>query len=125
MKSGNGQCVVTASWAATSDYLAASVIQTTSATPIGTTTTITSTVPQATHPLKVEVYFGVGNGTSTAVSGTVTITASSGETCSGSVAGGKCLLTFTAAGSKTLTASYAGNTDNAASTSAVYPLNVQ
>jgi hypothetical protein len=125
MKSGTGQCVVTASWAATSDYLAASVIQTTSATPIGTTTTITSTVPQATHPLKVEVYFGVSNGTSTAVSGTVTVTASSGETCSGSVAGGKCLLTFTAAGSKNLTASYAGNTDNAASTSAVYPLNVQ
>jgi hypothetical protein len=125
MKSGTGQCVVSASWAASSNYLDATLTQSTYATLLGTTTTITSTVPQATHPLKVEVYFGVSNGTSTAVSGTVTVTASSGETCSGTVASGKCLLTFTAAGSKNLTASYAGNTDDAGSTSAVYPLTVQ
>ena len=33
------------------------------------------------NPLKVEVYFTVNNGTSTAVKGNVTVTASSGETC--------------------------------------------
>ncbi len=125
MKKGTGTCTVKASWAANSYYLAAIVTQTTTATLLGTTTTITSTVPQ-TNPLKVEVYFTATNGTSTAVTGNVTVTsAPGGETCTGSVTGGKCLLTFTAAGSQTLTAVYAGNTNDAISTSAPYSLTVQ
>ena len=125
MKKGTGTCTVKASWAANSYYLAAIVTQTTTATLLGTTTTITSTVPQ-TNPLKVEVYFTATNGTSTAVTGNVTVTSTpGGETCTGSVTGGKCLLTFTAAGSQTLTAVYAGNTNDAISTSAPYSLTVQ
>ncbi|MGB9235018.1 MAG: Ig-like domain repeat protein, partial [Terriglobales bacterium] len=90
-----------------------------------TTTTITNTIPQATHPLKVEVYFTVTNGMN-AVAGNVTVTASSGEHCTGTVLGGKCLLTFLSAdvGSQTLTATYPGNTNDAASTSSPFPLTV-
>jgi hypothetical protein len=54
----------------------------------------------------------------------VTVTAASGQTCTGTVAGGKCLLTFPSAGSTTLTATYAGNANNSTSTSAGYPLTV-
>jgi hypothetical protein len=124
MKMGTGTCTVKASWATNKFYLAASLEQNTTATQIGTTTTITSTVPE-TNPLKAEVHFTVSNGTSTVVTGSVTVTAApGGETCTGTVTSGKCLLTFTAAGSETLTAVYAGNNDDSTSTSVAYPLTV-
>ncbi len=124
MKSGTGTCTVEASWAANTYYTATSLTQTTTATLLGTSTAITSTATLTPkNPLKVTVYFTVNNGTSTAVKGNVTVTASSGETCMGTVASGKCLLTFAAAdaGPQTLTATYVGNADDSASTSAVYP----
>ncbi len=124
MKKGTGTCTVKASWAANTDYQATSLEQSTSATLLGTTTTITSAVPQATHPLKVEVYFTVANGMN-AVTGDVTVSASTGQTCTGTVTSGKCLLTFTVGGSETLTAVYAGNTNDATSTSAPYMFTVQ
>ena len=123
MKKGTGTCTVKASWATDAYYLAASLTQSTTAALLGTTTTITNTIPQATHPLKVEVYFTVTNGMN-AVAGNVTVTASSGEHCTGTVLGGKCLLTFAVPGSKTLNAVYAGNTDDATSTSVPYALTV-
>jgi hypothetical protein len=125
MKNGTGTCTVEASWATNAYYLAATLEQSTTATTLGTTTTITNTVPE-TNPLKVTVYFAVSNGTSTAVVGDVTVTAApGGQSCTGTAASGKCILTFTAAGSQTLTAVYAGNSNNATSTSAGYPLMVQ
>jgi hypothetical protein len=125
MKKGTGTCTVKAMWAANDYYLVKSLTQSTTATLLGTTTTITSTAPEATHPLKVEVYFIVTNGTSTAVTGNVTVTAApGGESCTGTVTTGKCLLTFTAAGSETLTAVYAGNTDDSTSTSVGYSVTV-
>jgi hypothetical protein len=125
MKNGTGTCTVKASWATNDYYLAASLTQSTSAELLGTTTTINKTVAE-TNPLKVEVYFTVANGTSTAVAGNVTVSAEpGGKACTGTVASGKCLLMFTAAGSETLTAIYAGNTDNSTSTSAAYPLTVE
>jgi FG-GAP-like repeat len=124
MKMGTGTCTVKASWATNKFYLTASLEQNTTGTQIGTTTTITSTVPQ-TNPLKVEVHFTVSNGTSTVVTGSVTVTAApGGETCTGTVTSGKCLLTFTAAGSEALTAVYAGNNDDSTSTSVAYPMTV-
>jgi Bacterial Ig-like domain (group 3)/NHL repeat len=124
MKSGTGTCTVEASWAANTYYTATSLTQTTTATLLGTTTAITKTATLTPkNPLKVTVYFTVSNGTSTAVTGDVTVTASSGETCSGTVTSGKCLLTFKAtdAGPLRLTAEYLGNDDDSASTSASYP----
>jgi hypothetical protein len=124
MKSGTGSCTVKAAWAANDYYSATSLEQSTGATMLSTTTTITSTVPESTNALKVEVYFTVSNGTSTAVVGDVTVTAATGQTCTGSATTGKCLLTFTGADSTTLTATYAGNANNTTSTSAAYPLTV-
>ena len=126
MKAGTGTCTVKAAWAANADYAAASLTQSTTAGLIGTTTTITGTVPE-TNPLKVTVSFTVSNGTATNPVGSVTVTASSGETCTGTVAAGKCVVTFVSAdaGSQTLTAVYAGNNNNATSTSAPFGLTVQ
>ena len=58
-----------------------------------------------------------GAGTPT---GNVTVSAGS-DSCTGTVAGGTCTITFTSAGAKSLTASYAGNTDFNGSTSAAAP----
>ncbi|MGA9529700.1 MAG: Ig-like domain-containing protein, partial [Terriglobales bacterium] len=125
MKAGTGTCTVKAAWAANDYYLAATAEQSTTAELIGTTTTITNTVPES-NPLKVTVYFTVSNGTSTNAVGNVTVTASSGETCTGMITAGKCVVTFVSAdaGSQTLTAVYAGNSNNATSTSAPYGVTV-
>jgi hypothetical protein len=122
MKKGTGTCTVKASWATNDYYLATSLEQSTTATLLGTTTTITSTVPE-TNPLKVTVYFTVTNGMN-AVMGNVTVTAGTGQTCTGTVTGGKCVLTFTTAESTILTATYEGNTDDSTSASASYSLTV-
>jgi hypothetical protein len=127
MTSGTGTCTIKAAWVENDYYLPTSLTQSTSATLLGTSTAITSTANLTPRNLlKVTVYFTVGNGTSTAVKGNVTVTASSGETCTGSVTAGKCLLTFAAtdAGPQTLTAVYVGSNDNSTSTSASYALTV-
>jgi hypothetical protein len=124
MANGTGTCIVKASWATNDYYTATSLTQSVSATKLATTSTITSTVPQATHPLRVEVYFTVSNGAN-AVAGPVVVTASpGGESCTEYVTVGKCLLVFTAAGPQNLTAAYAGNNDNSASTSSPYGITV-
>jgi hypothetical protein len=123
MKNGTGTCTVRALWAANSDYLAATLEQSTTATMLNTTTTITNTVA-GTNPLRVTVSFTVSNGTATAVAGNVTVNAASGQSCTGTVASGKCVLTFTVAETTTLTAGYAGNSDNNPSSSASFPLTV-
>ncbi len=122
MKKGTGTCTVKATWTADTYYLAASRTQSTTATLLGTTTTITSTATlMPANPKKVTVYFTVTNGQN-AVTGSVTVTASTGEHCTGTVTGGKCLVTFAATGPNSLTAVYAGNSNDATSTSAAYPL---
>jgi len=119
---GTGTCTVKATWATNDYYLGTSLTQSTTATKLNTNTTITgtATLTPSNHE-KVTVYFGVTNGVN-AVGGNVTVTASSGETCTGTVLAGKCAVTFAAAGSKTLTATYTGNPNNNASTSASFPL---
>jgi len=127
MVSGTGTCTLRAAWTGDDYYLPTSLTQSTSATLLGTSTAITSTATLTPkNPLKVTVYFTVSNGTSTAVKGNVTVTASSGETCMGTVASGKCLLTFAAAdaGPQTLTATYVGNADDSTSTSVSFALTV-
>jgi hypothetical protein len=86
-----------------------------------TATAITSTSPNpSVLGQSVIVKFAVtavtpGAGTPT---GTATLTASTGESCSNSVAVGSCSLTFTMSGSRMLTAAYGGSSNFAASTSA-------
>ena len=123
MTSGTGTCTIKAAWVENDYYLPTSLTQSTNATLLGTSTAITSTATLTPRNLlKVTVYFTVSNGTSTAVKGNVTVTATSGETCTGTVTAGKCLLTFGAAGSKILTATYKGNNDDSTSTSVSYSL---
>ena len=124
MKKGAGTCTVKASWATDTYYLAASLTQSTTATLLGTTTSITNSATLTpTNLKKVTVYFAVSNGQN-AVTGNVTVTASTGEHCTGTVTVGKCLLTLAATGPNSVTAVYAGNTNDATSTSAAYPLNL-
>lgn len=87
----------------------------------GTTTTITSHLPDPSYVgQSVTVAFTVtanppAGGTPT---GTVTVSAGT-DSCSGDVATGSCTITFTSNGTKSLTASYGGDSDFDTSTSAV------
>ncbi|MBA3318535.1 MAG: Ig-like domain repeat protein, partial [Gemmatimonadales bacterium] len=78
--------------------------------PIGTTTQITSDAPDPSAPGEnVEVVFQVTS-SSGPPPGTVVVTASGGsESCSASVATGRCTLALTVEGARTLTASYQGS----------------
>ncbi len=93
---------------------------------IGTTSKITSTAPAApTVGAAVTVHFSVTAGYGKPTQ-TVTVTSSTGETCSGSLAGGigTCALTFATSGTRTLTAAYGGDANDLASTSAGFSLTV-
>jgi hypothetical protein len=92
--------------------------------PVGATTTITKTSATKVKPLVVMVDVANGLTTTHEATGRVTATASSGETCTGTLAAGKgsCVLTFGTAESETLTASYAGDSNNNASSSAPFSL---
>ncbi|HEY4843758.1 MAG TPA: hypothetical protein VIH78_17440 [Terriglobales bacterium] len=60
-----------------------------------------------------------------AVTGDVTVTAApGGQTCTGTVTDGKCVLAFTTTESTILAATYEGNTDDSTTTSASYTLTV-
>jgi hypothetical protein len=93
-----------------SDYTVATASVTVTVNKAGTTTAITSQAPSPSRVGQaVTVNVSVtGTGTPT---GTVTVKASTGETCSGSLSAGTggCSMTFTKAGSRALTASYAGD----------------
>jgi hypothetical protein len=110
MTSGTGTCSLSASWAADNNYNAATAGQSTAAAKAGSATTITANAPNpSTVGQAVAVSFKVaGNGSPT---GNVSVTASTGESCSGAltVGAGSCLLTFNSAGSRALTAAYAGD----------------
>jgi hypothetical protein len=113
MTSGTGTCNLVASWAADSNYLAATLTQTTAAVGVSSTTAITSHLPfSSVTGQGVVVSFTVSpvapaTGTPT---GLVTVSDGTGDTCTGAVTGtGQCTLIITTAGSKTLTATYGGN----------------
>jgi hypothetical protein len=59
-----------------------------------------------------------------ALAGNVTVTASTGESCMGTVAAGSCTITFATGGARTLTAAYAGDANFNGSTSAPESHNV-
>ena len=96
--------------------------------PIDSAAAITATVPAApVHGKATTIDFAL-----TAAylhpSGSVTVTASTGETCTGTaLANGKgtCKITFATAGARTLTAAYAGNGNYNPSTSAPFSVTVK
>lgn len=101
-------------YATVSDSVAITVKPATSTTAMGSTSPNPSS---ANEPVTVNYAVSGSGGIPT---GTVTVTASTGETCSGTLVNGSgsCSLTFTAAGSPKLTASYSGDSNFKASTSA-------
>ncbi len=114
--------VFRAEYAQTTNYLQSFENRNYAVTAKATTTTITgaSANPSA---LSAEVLFSytvVANVAGTTPTGNVTLTASTGETCTATVAAGQCGLTFNTAGARTVTAAYAGDSQHAASTSAAF-----
>jgi uncharacterized repeat protein (TIGR01451 family) len=86
---------------------------------VGSTTTITSNTPNpSTTSLPVTIAFSV-TGSGGSPTGSVTVNASTGESCSGmlSAGAGTCSITFTTMGTRTLTATYAGDGNFVGSTS--------
>ncbi len=98
--------------------------------PVGTKTAISTVTVSTTNPLEVTVAFTVTQTIAnvTKATGNVTVTAGTGETCTGTLAStgkGSCALTFAGAGAKTLTAVYAGDSNNLTSTSPVKSVTVK
>lgn len=84
-----------------------------------TTTTLTSSSNPALVGQSVTFSYSVlpPSGDTLTPSGTVTVNASSGESCVGTAPSGSCALTLTTAGTRTITASYNGDSNFTASTS--------
>jgi hypothetical protein len=103
------------------DYSSATDSVTLEVDKVNTSTTITSNVPNpSTHGKPVLVHFTVTAATNyKAPTGKVTVNASTGESCTGTVVGGSgsCSVTFSAAGPSTLAATYAGDSNNNSSVS--------
>ena len=122
MTRGTGTCTLTAKWAANYIYAAATLKQATTNELGASVTTITSNTPNpSTVRKKVTIDYTVAqaNGNPTHPTGTVTVNASTGESCHAglSAGSGHCSITFTTSGARTLTATYAGNTNNSTSAS--------
>ncbi|HEV2424235.1 MAG TPA: MBG domain-containing protein [Terriglobia bacterium] len=119
MTSGTGTCSLAANWAADNNFNAATASQTTAALQATSTSSITSNVPNPSNiGQAVTISFQVtGNGSPT---GSVTVSATTGESCAATLAAGagSCTITFNTSGTRTLTAGYAGDSNFAASTSA-------
>ena len=110
---------------ASGDYTTATDSVTITVNPVDTTASITSSNPNpSTAGRIVIIYFSVAQAIAnpTKPSGSVTVNASTGESCSGKLAAGKgnCKITFTTSGSRTLTASYPGDGNNNGSTSDMF-----
>jgi hypothetical protein len=109
----------------TTDYTTATQTVTLVVERASSTTTITANAPNpSTVNQKVKVSFTVA-GDGVLPGGRVTLTASTGETCTAVISTGSCSLTFTTEGSRTLTASYPGNANSKNSVSAEVTQTVQ
>jgi hypothetical protein len=104
------------------DYTKGSAAVTLLVTKVDTSTTITSNLPNPSATGKaVSVHFTVTPATAyTPPTGTVTVNAATGESCTGNLSGGSgfCSVVFNASGVRNLTATYAGDSNNNGSVSA-------
>ena len=102
------------------DYARATDTVTITVNQASSTTTITSNIPNPATVGQVVTMGFLVKVTFREPTGSVTVTASTGESCSGplSAGAGSCTLTFTASGSPKLTASYGGDSNFKSSSSA-------
>jgi FtsP/CotA-like multicopper oxidase with cupredoxin domain len=127
MTSGTGACGLTASWPATTNYAAATRTQSTAATKIASAIAISSHIPNPSLlGQTVSISFSATGTGLARPSGNATVTASTGESCTGALTNGvgSCTITFASYGSRTLTAAYAGDQNYNPSTSASLNHNV-
>jgi len=104
--------------AAAANYAISYVNGTVTVSKATTATTITLNTPNpSTLKQAVTMSFTVAPQFSGTPTGNVTVTASTSETCTGTVAAGTCSITFLTAGTRTLTATYAGDGNFLGSTS--------
>jgi hypothetical protein len=126
LDAGSQTLAVTFTPTADADYTTASGTVTLVVNKISTTTTITHIAPASpTAGELVTVAFTV-SASYGKPTGTVTVTSNGGQTCSGTLSSGvgSCAMTFSAAGSYTLTASYSGDSNNQPSTSSGFPVTI-
>ena len=86
----------------------------------GTTTTITSVSPNPAlvdQAVTVSFFVAPPTGDTLTPSGTVTVKASTGESCTGAAPSGSCPLMFSTAATRTIAASYGGDSNFTSSTS--------
>jgi YVTN family beta-propeller protein len=111
MTSGTGTCTLTATQAGNGNYSAApQIVRTVAAQKAASAASITANSPNpSTTGQAVSISFKV-TGTTTPT-GSVSVAASTGETCSGalSAGAGSCSITFATAGPRTLVATYGGD----------------
>jgi hypothetical protein len=115
-----GARTLRATYAGNNDFRGSSDSEPHTVNKANTTTTITGDSPDASVVGQaVTVNFAVSSSAGGTPSGNVTVSDSaSSATCTGTVAAGGCSITLSAAGSRTLTARYAGDTNFNSSTSA-------
>ena len=119
MTSGTGTCTLAASQLGNGSYAPAQATRTVAAQKAPSATTITTAAPNPSNAAQVvTISFSVTGVTSP--TGTVSVTASTGESCSGSLTSGagSCSITFATPGTRTLVASYNGDTNFNTSSSA-------
>jgi hypothetical protein len=126
LDAGSQTLAVTFTPTASTDYTTVSDTVTLEVNQISTTTTITRIAPASpTAGALVTVSFTVSAAYGKPT-GTVTVSSSGGQSCSGTLSDGEgsCAMTFSTAGSYTLTASYSGDSNNLSSTSSAFPVTI-
>ena len=120
MSSATGTCTLTASWNADANYSSPSPLtQSTTATKATSTTAIVSNTPNPSTLNQAVVISFLVAGVGTRPTGSVSVNASTGESCKGTLSSGagSCSITFSKTGTRTLTASYGGDSYFNSSTS--------
>ena len=120
MAKSSGTCTLTATWAADANYVSATATQNTNASKASSTVSITSNTPNPAATQQAVTINFTASGPGSGPTGSVTVTASTKESCSGTLNSshtGSCSITFTSTGNRTLTASYGGDSNFNSSTS--------
>jgi uncharacterized protein YjdB len=117
----SGTCTLSATWTADSKYLASSATQNTNATKANSTVNITSNTPNPSSPQQAVTINVTAAGPGVGPTGSITVSASTTESCTAplnsSTHTGSCSITFSSSGSRTLAASYGGDSNFNRSTS--------